>query len=279
MTRAFWNPMTNMGAFRDRGITIVRGEASTVWDDAGKALIDISGALWYCNVGYGRAELADAAAAQMRELASYKTYDGFTSPQTEALAERVAELVPLDGAKVFFQSKVALLPSDANQANDVYEWRAPGTTGPGGDTCQRPQGCLALISSGQAETASALFGMDASGENVFFQASDKLVPADTIDSYSLYDAREGGGIPERPEAAPCEDDACQGQGAPPPVLPNPASGGQGGGNVEEPVARRPCGKGKHRVKGRCVAVKHRKSHKHRKRAHRHRAKHKRRAGR
>jgi adenosylmethionine-8-amino-7-oxononanoate aminotransferase len=104
MARAFWNPMTNMGAFRDQGITIVRGEASTVWDDAGKALIDISGALWYCNVGYGRAELADAAAAQMRDLASYKTYDGFTSPQTEALAERVAEIVPLDGAKVFFTS-------------------------------------------------------------------------------------------------------------------------------------------------------------------------------
>jgi putrescine aminotransferase len=104
LSRAFWNPMTNMGAFRDRGITIVRGEASTVWDDAGKALIDISGALWYCNVGYGRAELADAASTQMRDLASYKTYDGFTSPQTEALAERVAEVVPLDGAKVFFTS-------------------------------------------------------------------------------------------------------------------------------------------------------------------------------
>jgi putrescine---pyruvate transaminase len=102
VARAFWNPMTNMGAFRDRGITIVRGEASTVWDDAGDALIDVSGALWYCNVGYGRAELAEAAAAQMRELASYKTYDGFTSPQTEALAARVAEVVPLDGAKVFF---------------------------------------------------------------------------------------------------------------------------------------------------------------------------------
>ena len=57
--RAFWNPMTNVGAFREKGLTIVRGEGSTVWDDAGKALIDISGALWYCNVGYGREELAD----------------------------------------------------------------------------------------------------------------------------------------------------------------------------------------------------------------------------
>ena len=102
--RAFWNPMTNVGAFREKGLTIVRGEGSTVWDDAGNALLDVSGALWYCNVGYGRAELADAAAAQMRELASYKTYDGFTSPQTEALAARVAEVVPLDGAKVFFTS-------------------------------------------------------------------------------------------------------------------------------------------------------------------------------
>ncbi|HZO63214.1 MAG TPA: aspartate aminotransferase family protein [Gaiellaceae bacterium] len=104
MTRAFWNPMTNMGAFRERGITIVRGEGSTVWDDAGKALLDASAALWYCNVGYGRAELADAAAAQMRELGSFKTYDGFTSPKTEELADRIAGIVPLDGAKVYFTS-------------------------------------------------------------------------------------------------------------------------------------------------------------------------------
>src|SRR4029450_2052692 len=92
--------MTNMGAFRDRGITIVRGEATTVWDDAGNALIDVSGALWYCNVGHGRPELAEAAAAQMRELASYKTYDGFTSPQTEALATRGAALAPVDRGNV-----------------------------------------------------------------------------------------------------------------------------------------------------------------------------------
>jgi putrescine---pyruvate transaminase len=102
--RSFWNPMTNVGAFREHGITIVRGEGSTVWDDAGNALLDVSAALWYCNVGHGRAELADAAAAQMRDLAAYKTYDGFTSPRTETLATRVAALVPFDGAKIFFTS-------------------------------------------------------------------------------------------------------------------------------------------------------------------------------
>jgi putrescine aminotransferase len=102
--RSFWNPMTNVGTFRDRGITIVRGEGSTVWDVEGNALLDVSGSLWYCNIGYGREELAEAAAAQMRQLASYKTYDGFTSPPTEELAARVAGIVPLDDAKVFFTS-------------------------------------------------------------------------------------------------------------------------------------------------------------------------------
>ena len=123
--RSFWNPMTNVGAFRERGITIVRGEGSTVWDDAGNALLDVSAALWYCNIGYGRAELADAAAAQMRELASYKTYDGFTSPKTEALAARVAELVPLDGAKIFFTSGGGESIDTAAKLSRAY-WTAVG---------------------------------------------------------------------------------------------------------------------------------------------------------
>jgi putrescine---pyruvate transaminase len=123
--RAFWNPMTNMGAFRERGIMIVRGEGSTVWDDAGNALIDISGALWYCNIGYGRNELADAAAAQMRELASYKTYDGFTSPRSEELAARVAELVPLEGAKVFLTSGGGESIETAAKLSRAY-WAAVG---------------------------------------------------------------------------------------------------------------------------------------------------------
>src|SRR4249919_2681987 len=123
--RSFWNPMTNVGAFRERGITIVRGEGSTVWDDAGHALLDVSAALWYCNIGYGRAELADAAAAQMRELSSYKTYDGFTSPKTEELAERVTALLPFDGAKVFFTSGGGESIDTAAKLSRAY-WAATG---------------------------------------------------------------------------------------------------------------------------------------------------------
>jgi adenosylmethionine-8-amino-7-oxononanoate aminotransferase len=102
--RSFWNPMANMGAIREQAITIVRGEGSTVWDDEGNAYLDATASLWYCNVGHGRAELAEAAAAQLGALETFQTYERFTSPPTEALADRVAALAPMDGAKVFFTS-------------------------------------------------------------------------------------------------------------------------------------------------------------------------------
>lgn len=125
MSRTFWNPMTNMGAFRDRGITIVRGEGSTVFDEGGKALLDVSASLWYANIGYGRTELADAAAKQMAELGSYKTYDGFTSPKTEALADRVTSLFPLEGTKIFFTSGGGESIDTAAKLSRAY-WAAVG---------------------------------------------------------------------------------------------------------------------------------------------------------
>lgn len=102
--RAFWNPFANMGAIREEAISIVRGRGATVWDAQGRAYLDGTGSLWYANVGHGRPELAEAAARQMRELAAYQTYDFYTSPPAEELAERVASLVPIEGAKVFFTS-------------------------------------------------------------------------------------------------------------------------------------------------------------------------------
>jgi List-Bact-rpt repeat protein len=171
-----------------------------------------------------------------------------------------------DGATAFFHSPGRLLPEDANDVTDVYEWRAHGSAG-----CMRVRGCLALISSGQGESDSFLYAMSADGHDVFIRTKEKLVGQDVPGSYSIYDARVEGGIPDPPTKAPCQGDACQGAGSPPPVLPGPATTGSGNGNVEsKPPA--PCGKKRHRVKGRCVPIKHRK---HRKR----RAGHHRRAGR
>jgi putrescine aminotransferase len=102
MDTAFWHPFANMSRVREHPVTIVRGEGAVVWDDGGREYIDATGALWFCNVGHGRAELAEAAARQMRELASYHTFGAFTNEPAEELARRVAALAPLDDAKVFF---------------------------------------------------------------------------------------------------------------------------------------------------------------------------------
>jgi putrescine---pyruvate transaminase len=102
--RSFWNPMANMGALREQAFTIVRGQGATVWDDHGNAYLDAIASLWYCNVGHGRGELAAAAEAQMRRLEAYQAYEPFTTPAAEELACRVAGLVPIEAAKVFFTS-------------------------------------------------------------------------------------------------------------------------------------------------------------------------------
>jgi putrescine---pyruvate transaminase len=101
MDTAFWHPFANMGSVREQAVTIVRGEGAVVWDDGGREYVDATGALWFCNVGHGRVELADAAARQMRELASYHTFGPFTNPPAEKLARRVATLAPVEGASVF----------------------------------------------------------------------------------------------------------------------------------------------------------------------------------
>jgi hypothetical protein len=120
-----------------------------------------------------------------------------------------------------------------------------------------------LISSGQGEGPSYLYGMSADGHDVIFLTSEKLVGSDVPGSPSFYDARVEGGIPDPPVKAPCQGDACQGQGSTPPPLTNPGSTApvDNGNVLPEKKGRRPCAKGKHRVKGRCVAKHSRKRHK------------------
>ena len=92
MRSALWNPFANMASLDGNAVTMVRGEGSWVFDDHGRAYLDAIASLWYCNVGHGRAELAEAAAAQMRQLAGFQAFESFSSPPAEALARRVAGL-------------------------------------------------------------------------------------------------------------------------------------------------------------------------------------------
>ena len=87
---AMWNSFANMASAGEWAVTIVGGEGATVVDDHGNRYLDALASLWYCNVGHGRAELADAVAAQMRQLAAYQTFEPFTNAPAVALAQRIA---------------------------------------------------------------------------------------------------------------------------------------------------------------------------------------------
>jgi putrescine aminotransferase len=104
MTR-FWHPVSDMHAVQGSGELILdHGEGCHIWDDQGNRYIDSTGGLWYATVGYGRAEIAVAAAAQMRKLHAYSHYGDVSSRPTTDLAERISGYAPMDEATVFFTS-------------------------------------------------------------------------------------------------------------------------------------------------------------------------------
>jgi len=145
-----------------------------------------------------------------------------------------------DGRRVFFQSEEALVPEDTDGLQDVYEWEDQGV-----GSCTRPGGCTYLISSGQSERIDYLYAVSASGNDVFFRTSDLLVPADSDETPSIYDARVGGGFPE--EAPACqEDQICRETPSPAPVLPAPVTPATG--KSATPSKPKPCPKGKKKVK-------------------------------
>lgn len=87
---------------RNEFISLVRGEGARVYDARGREYIDAMASLWYCAVGHGRREIADAVARQMTTLESYSNFDPFTTEITDRLADRIVGLAPLADARVFF---------------------------------------------------------------------------------------------------------------------------------------------------------------------------------
>jgi adenosylmethionine-8-amino-7-oxononanoate aminotransferase len=82
---------------------IVRGEGCYVYDEHGRRYLDGLSALFCVNGGHGRPELADAAAAQIRELDFFTTWS-YAHPRAIELAAKIAQLAPPGLERVFFTS-------------------------------------------------------------------------------------------------------------------------------------------------------------------------------
>ena len=98
------HPFANTDRPADAFLEVVRGEGARVFDRDGKSYIDATASLWYCAVGHGRDEIADAVAKQMRELSAYHVFARFTNHPQDELAGMIVERCPLDGARVLFTS-------------------------------------------------------------------------------------------------------------------------------------------------------------------------------
>jgi putrescine---pyruvate transaminase len=106
-------------------IIYVRGRGAVLNDLGGHEYLDGLSGLWNVNVGHGRAELADAAAAQMKELAYYSGYVGSSSVPTITLADRLIELAYDNMQAVFFTSGGAESNESAFKTARFY-WKASG---------------------------------------------------------------------------------------------------------------------------------------------------------
>ncbi len=103
--RNLWMHFTRLGSYDEHHAVpvIVRGDGCYVYDENGKRYLDGLSALYCVNVGYGREEIAEAAAAQMRELPFYTNWS-YAHPPSIELASRIAGLAPGNLNRVFFTS-------------------------------------------------------------------------------------------------------------------------------------------------------------------------------
>ena len=108
------HPFTHSNQLAEKGVRVITA-ANGVWlkDSEGEEVLDAMAGLWCVNIGYGRDELADAAARQMRELPFYNTFFQTTHVPVLMLAKKLAELAPGDLNHVFFANG----GSDANDTN------------------------------------------------------------------------------------------------------------------------------------------------------------------
>ncbi|MCL4149959.1 UNVERIFIED_CONTAM: hypothetical protein GTU68_008426 [Idotea baltica] len=108
------HPFTAGDELAEKGARIItRAKGVTLTDSEGNEILDGMAGLWCVNIGYGREELAEVAARQIRELPYYNTFFQTTHVPAIALSSKLAELAPGDLNHIFFAGS----GSEANDTN------------------------------------------------------------------------------------------------------------------------------------------------------------------
>lgn len=104
-------PVTNLNAVEQ--INIVSGKGIYVYDDAGNQYLEGLSGLWCSALGYGNEELIAAITTQLKTLSYSHLFGGRTHPVVMELADKLAAMVPIPDARIFFSNS-------GSEANDSH---------------------------------------------------------------------------------------------------------------------------------------------------------------
>jgi adenosylmethionine-8-amino-7-oxononanoate aminotransferase len=85
-------------------VVIVEGHGCTLTGADGTTYLDGSGGLWLAQIGHGRRDMADVAAAQMQRLEYSTCFWDFTHDRAVELADRLLAIAPANMSAVHFTS-------------------------------------------------------------------------------------------------------------------------------------------------------------------------------
>ena len=145
-------------------LLLVEGRGAILKDADGREYIDGLAGLWNVNVGHGRAELAEAAAEQMRRLAFNSNYAGASNIPSIRLAERLVHLAYPSSSGVYFTTGGAESNESAFKTARYY-WKVRG----------KPDK-VKIISRVHGYHGVTMAAMSATGMAVYHKMFGPLVP-------------------------------------------------------------------------------------------------------
>jgi acetylornithine/succinyldiaminopimelate/putrescine aminotransferase len=89
------------------GLVVARAAGATVWDDGGRAWLDLLGGMGVANVGHAHPEVVAAVRAQAERHLHVMVYGEFVQETQVRLAARLAGLLPPPLSRVYFTSSGA----------------------------------------------------------------------------------------------------------------------------------------------------------------------------
>src|SRR5579885_826116 len=100
-----FHPFTSVADhLRDGPLVISEGAGVRVKDIRGQEYLDGMAGLWCVNLGYGRAEICDAIAAQSRKLSFFHAFNSMSTDVAIECAEALLARAPVTMARVFFRA-------------------------------------------------------------------------------------------------------------------------------------------------------------------------------